>query len=461
MQSNKSKFNFRKRFVQLALVLVLILILGFLFFYTWVSEYNQILRRPYILKGNIFLMIVYMIVEYIFMLFFDCNNISDNRTANIIFSETLASISSNILVYFVMIIPAAALGLMPFTPIIILTLKDILVIILWSYIVHIVFTKVFPPEAMLLISSENSIDKEICKFLRRKDLYDIKDSIPYKNNLEQVYNLCDKYDSIIIGDISSEARNDIIKYCFYDSKSIYVIPKLSDILIKHSDDIFTCDMPIYFSSNFGLSAENIIFKRLTDILVSIFVIFLFLPIWLVIALLIKIEDGGPIFFIQKRVTKDDKLFNIIKFRSMKVNSNDINVLPTINDDPRVTKIGKFIRKLHIDEVPQFINVLIGDMSVVGPRPERKEHYELYSNEIKEFNYRTKVKAGITGLAQIYGKYNTSAIDKLKLDLIYIKRYSLMFDFELIFRTLKVLVIPDNTDGFDVETQKFIKNNAKQ
>lgn len=159
------------------------------------------------------------------------------------------------------------------------------------------------------------------------------------------------------------------------------------------------------------------------------------------------------------MTIDFKRFNIIKFRSMK-QCNDELVIPTVDNDDRITKIGHFIRKYHIDEVPQFINVLIGDMSVVGPRPERIEHVNLYIKEIPEFAYRFKVKAGITGLAQIYGKYNTSAINKLKLDLVYIKRYSFMFDLELIFRTIKVLFIKDNTEGFELSKQEYITKNAK-
>ena len=184
-----------------------------------------------------------------------------------------------------------------------------------------------------------------------------------------------------------------------------------------------------------------------------------MPIWILIALLIKIEDGGPVFYFQERVTINKKLFNIIKFRSMKF-SNDDKIIPTIDSDSRITKIGFFIRKFHLDEVPQFLNVIKGDMSIVGPRPERKEHVDLYSTEIVEFDYRYKVKAGITGLAQIYGKYNTSPIDKLKLDLVYIKKCSFMFDLELIMRTLKVLVISDNTEGFDKKTQEYIMTNAK-
>ena len=458
-KSNINKNNYNN-LLKLALVIVLILIQGFIFVDTWIHSYNLILRFPYILKGNIFLMIVYMLLSYIFMMFFDCNNLTEYRPAYLIFSETLSIISCNILVYLVIIIPAAALGLMPIAPMIIMTIKDLIVIIFWVMLINVIFKKVIPPKDVLLISSKNSIDNIIVKFSKRKDLYNIVKTIEFDtNNLNNIYKECNQYTNILIGDITSEARNDIIKHCFNNFRSIYVIPKISDILLKYSEDILIFDVPIYLSTNFGLSLEVKFFKRLSDIFISLFVLIVFLPIWLLVSLLIKIEDRGPIFFFQERVTIDNKLFNIIKFRSMKVSNND-EVAPTIDNDDRITRVGKIIRKFHIDEVPQMFNVLVGDMSIVGPRPERKEHVELYTKEISEFEYRSKVKAGITGLAQIYGKYNTSAIDKLKLDLIYIKKCSFIFDLELILRTIKVLFIKENTEGFDIKTQEYIKCNAR-
>ena len=447
-------------FLKLALVLVLILIQGFLFFYTWTSFYNQTLRFPYVLKGNVFLMLIYMGLSYIFMILYDCNTLSEYKPATLIFSESLSIISCNVIVYLVVIIPAAALGFMPIRPIIYLTIIDIMVIIIWVIYVCSLFKKIFPPIELLLISSKPNCDELAYKFLKRSDRYVIKEKINYSDDiLNKIYEKCKLYSDILIGDVTSEIRNDIIKHCFNNSRNIYVIPKISDILLKYSDDLLILDTPMFLSTNFGLSFEIKIVKRIIDVILSLLVIVLFLPIWILIAIFIKLEDGGPILFIQERVTINKELFNILKFRSMKVSNNN-EVLPTLKEDDRITKIGKFIRKYHIDEVPQFINVLMGDMSIVGPRPERKEHVELYSKEVVEFDYRYKVKAGLTGLAQIYGKYNTSAIDKLKLDLIYIKKCSVMFDLELIMRTLRVLIIKDNTEGFDNKTQEYIKNNAK-
>ena len=456
MMNNISKKN--GGLVKLALVLVLILILGGLFFDTWVNSYNHLLRFPYVLKGNIFVMLVYISLLYIFMIIFDCTNISLNKISTLIISGILSIALCNLFIYMVVIIPAAALGFLPILPIIILTIKDIVVILLWSILVYILSKCYFKSLKLLLISNDKNIDTIIHKFSNRKDLYIIDKAVTYNDNLDEALNLCEAYENILIGDLKSEDRNDIIKYCFNNSKNIYLIPKISDILIKYSDDVFVLDSPIYYSSNFSLSFESRFFKRLIDILLSLFVIIVFLPLWLIISLLIKIEDGGSVFYIQKRVTIDLKEFNIIKFRSMRCSDNS-EVLPTVNDDERITKIGKIIRSIHIDEVPQFLNVLVGDMSVVGPRPERIEHVHLYSKEVPEFIYRYKVKAGITGLAQIYGKYNTTAINKLKLDLIYIKKYTPMLDLELMLKTLKVIFMKENTEGFDKNSQEYIKTNA--
>ena len=446
--------------LKLALIIVLILIQGIVFVNTWVNSYNVLLRFPYILKGNVFLMLVYMCLSYIFMMLFDCNNLNEYRPAYIIFSETLSIVACNIIVYLVIIIPAAALGLMPIVPIIIMTVTDVLIIIIWGTCLYFIFKYSSRPKDILLITSKNSIDDIVYKFSNRNDLYRVSEKIEFDiDKLETIYNKCNEYDDILIGDIVSESRNDIIKHCFNNRRNIYVIPKISDILLKYSDDLFLFDTPLFLSTNFRLSLEVKFFKRFIDIVISLIILITFMPLWILVAILIKIEDGGPIFFFQERVTIDNKLFNIIKFRSMKV-SNSNEVLPTIENDDRITKVGKFIRKYHIDEIPQLINVLLGDMSLVGPRPERKEHVELYTKEISEFKYRSKVKAGLTGLAQIYGKYNTHAIDKLKLDLIYIKKCGFIFDLELILRTIKVLIIKENTEGFDIKAQEYIKNNAK-
>ena len=198
----------------------------------------------------------------------------------------------------------------------------------------------------------------------------------------------------------------------------------------------------------GLTVEQRAIKRLMDIVCSLLALIVFSPLFLVVSLAIKLGDGGPVFYKQKRCTRDLKTFDILKFRSMVVDAEKDGPQPAVDNDSRITKVGKIIRTLRIDELPQIINILKGDMSIVGPRPERIEHVEKYSEEIPEFVCRYKVKGGLTGYAQVYGKYNTSAYNKLKMDLIYIQNYSLAMDFKLILMTVRILFKKESTEGFD-------------
>ncbi len=191
--------------------------------------------------------------------------------------------------------------------------------------------------------------------------------------------------------------------------------------------------------NFGLSYEAKIIKRIFDIVFSLAVISLTVPIMLITALVIYIEDKSSPFFIQERVTRNGKKFKLIKFRSMKVDAEtQTGAIWASNSDDRITKVGKIIRPIWLDELPQFFNVIKGDMSIVGPRPERQELIDEFTKEIPEFLYRTKVKAGITGYAQVLTSYATLPENKLKLDLVYIRRWSFIFDLLIIIETVRVI-----------------------
>ena len=192
-----------------------------------------------------------------------------------------------------------------------------------------------------------------------------------------------------------------------------------------------------------------------DIFLSIIaLVIMFIPM-VVTAIAIKLDDGGSIFFKQDRITKDGKIFKVIKFRSMKENAdadNDGKAHSATKDDDRITKVGHVIRACRMDEWPQLFNIIMGDMSIVGPRCECVENVKKYTAEIPEFKYRHKVKAGLTGYAQVYGKYNTTAYDKLKLDLYYIENYSIRTDLRIILMTIKVLFMRESTEEFNDDTK---------
>ena len=206
------------------------------------------------------------------------------------------------------------------------------------------------------------------------------------------------------------------------------------------DDISLINLPVK-----ELSVEQRFMKRFMDIIFSAAAIVMTSPIWLICAAAIKIDDGGKVFFKQKRATKDGKVFEVYKFRTMKENVKNYS---SVADDDRITSVGKILRKYRLDEFPQFLNILFGDMSLVGPRPEMLENVYLYTKEYPEFAYRLRVKAGLTGYAQIAGKYNTTPKYKLILDLMYIENYSILKDIKLVLQTLIVFFKPDSTEAFD-------------
>jgi exopolysaccharide biosynthesis polyprenyl glycosylphosphotransferase len=235
------------------------------------------------------------------------------------------------------------------------------------------------------------------------------------------------------------------------NKDVYLIPGLYELAMINSKATQVNDILIFKVDKLGLSFEQILVKRLMDIIISILGLTVMAPILLIASVAIKFYDGGPILFKQERVTEENKIFELYKFRSMIVDAekNTGPVLAT-DKDPRITPLGKLLRATRVDEFPQLINVLKGDMSLVGPRPERPYFVEKYNCEIEEFKYRVYVKAGVTGLAQILGKYSTNPENKAKYDLLYIRNYSLMLDIKIIFNTVKIMFIKDSSAGVSAE-----------
>jgi len=231
-------------------------------------------------------------------------------------------------------------------------------------------------------------------------------------------------------------------------------------MLRGARDITLFDTPLLLVKGTGLTPAQRVVKRTMDIVLSSLAILVFAIPMAMVAIAIKLEDGGPVFYKQKRMTRGGREFEILKFRSMIVDAEKYAgaVLATEND-PRITKVGRFIRATRLDEIPQILNILKGDMSVVGPRPERKVLADEICKEVPEFAYRLKVRGGLTGYAQIYGKYNTSSYDKLRLDLMYIENYSLMLDIKLIILTLRIIFSKDSTEGADVAEENRRKAEA--
>lgn len=310
---------------------------------------------------------------------------------------------------------------------------------------------IIPPLHVIEITGDH-VNKLSQKVNAIEYKYHIDNKIYYQLDEQVIIDEIRNYDAVLINDVPAHYENKILKICFDIDKRVYLVPKLSDIIVKSSDELNLLDTPLYLCRNLGIKPWKRLVKRMLDILLSGIALIILSPVFLITAIAIKMEDHGPIFFRQERVTINGKRFMILKFRSMIVDAEkDGRPHPAGEKDDRITKVGNIIRGCRIDELPQLINILAGDMSIVGPRPERWEHVEKYTREIPEFSYRQKVKGGLTGYAQVYGKYNTSALDKLKLDMIYITNYSLVLDFQIIFETVKILFQKESTEGFDEKT----------
>ena len=309
------------------------------------------------------------------------------------------------------------------------------------------------PLPVIFIHGEHFSELEL-KMNQIPQKYHVEMSVRYDDPNIDLEKLIENCTSILVDDVPASVENRIVKMCFDKDKRVYVVPKLSDIILKASDNINVMDTPLYLSRNLGMGIGQRIIKRAMDLLLSGIAVIILSPLFLIIMCAIKLEDGGPVFFKQERVTKDNKHFMILKFRSMIVDAEkDGRPHPAGEKDDRITKVGRIIRACRIDELPQLFNILSGNMSIVGPRPERYEHVEKYTKDIPEFKYRYKVKGGLTGYAQVYGKYNTTALDKLKLDLIYITNYSLLLDIQIVFETVKILFQKESTEGFDERQAK--------
>lgn len=431
--------------VRIGALTVLDIAVTAVYFLIWNTVYNPDFEHPYIGKGKVFLAAVYFAVFFVTVLIMGTFRIDELRRSEIIFYSILELLFTNAIAYAQICLIEAELA--NIFGMLYILITQVLLVILWTYASSYLVHKLNPAEKLIIIYGSHLATEIVYKMSKLEDRYVITESANVDEGYGPLTKRIDKYDSVIICDVPARLRNDLLKYCYQQNKSVYVIPKISDIIIRSASDITYFDSPIMKCDSNGLTVEQRAVKRFIDIICSLLGLIVLSPVFLIVSLAIKLYDGGPVFYKQKRCTKDLKPFDILKFRSMVVDAEKNGPQPAVDNDSRITPVGKVIRALRIDELPQIINILIGDMSIVGPRPERIEHVEKYSEEIPEFVCRYKVKGGLTGYAQVYGKYNTSAYNKLKMDLTYIQNYSLALDFKLILMTLQILFKKESTEGF--------------
>ena len=429
---------------------------GLMFAYTWYMLYYPLLakeNRPWN-KGNWAVIGIYVLIMYFFTRTLGGYKIGYLSITDVCLSQILSIFCANAVGYLQVCLVAN--NYLPIHPMVVLTGAEYLVILPGVYMVRFIYTRLYPPRKMLVIYGEHSPDELIQKINSRRDKYNVCATASVHLGYEELYRRVLEYEAVVLCDLPSSLRNPILKFCFDQNKRTYITPKISDIILTGTERIHLFDSPLMLSRNRGLTIEQRFVKRAMDIVLSLLAILLSSPILLLIGLCIKLYDKGPVFYTQERLTRDGEAFQIIKFRSMRMDSEKDGAQLARKNDDRITPIGRVIRQTHFDELPQIFNILKGEMSFVGPRPERKGIAEEYEQVIPEFGFRLKVKAGLTGYAQIYGKYNTTPYDKLKLDLTYIENYSFWLDIKLMLMTFKIIFQKENTEGIDKKQRTAIK-----
>ena len=418
-----------------------ILVLSTSFFGVWQNWYRDALFGK---RGNYVVAFVYVAALLVFGSVYDAFKVGIYRMHELSYSLSLAALFTNFFTYLILCLIARRM--MNPLGMILLLVAQVVIIILMMYLMSHVYFSLYKARRVLAIFEHGNQNDIIKKVQIIRERFQLTKGITTDRGLEAIKREVDGYDTVLICDFDPTMKSEVLKYSYAKNKRIYLLPSSADTILNGSYQVQVFDTPVLFLHNGGLSMEQRIIKRIFDILLSLLGIIVLSPIMLITAIAIKLTSKGPIIFRQKRITRDQKEFCIYKFRSMKVSDTN-EVKKTTVDDDRVTVVGKIIRPLRIDETPQLFNILFGDMSIVGPRPEMKELVDDYSAKLPEFNLRHKVKAGLTGYAQIYGKYNTTPQNKLNMDLYYIEHYSLLEDVKLIAMTLKILFLRESTEGF--------------
>lgn len=457
-----------KRLINLSLVAVCLILEILVFTYFWFYHFSGSLVEDLVFwrRGYLLQVAIYSVLLFFFSKMYGGLRIGYLKITEIIFSQIFATLAVNILTYAQLSL--MAMELFRFRYFFQMLVYQIIIIVIWINIANKIYKSVFPPRKLLLVHGDRPIKDILNKFHSRKDRYKIVKSIHIKNGVDNIFREISagygagEYHAVVIWDTSVQERNYLMKYCYSHSIRFYIMPKITDVILLGAEEMYMFDTPILLTREYRLTVEQRLIKRLLDLVCAVVLLVITSPFMVITAIAIKIYDHGPILYRQIRCTENQRQFQIMKFRSMRTDAEKDGVarLAARHDD-RITPVGRFIRKVRIDELPQLFNILKGDMSFIGPRPERPEIIEQYVEIMPEFAYRMKVKAGLAGYAQVYGKYNTSPYDKLKLDLTYIENYSLWLDLKLMLLTLKILFWPDSTEGVENDQVTAFKQEYRR
>lgn len=397
-------------------------------------------------RYSLFVYVIYAVLFYFFARTYNCYQLGYDTPGELLYSQFITSL---------ICIFGAYLGISiiwnHFYPLLMFILAFVCQMI-WNVIWSFAATKTFfhnnPPQSAAIVYRNNE-DLNHIREIYDSRLFRIEKEINISDDTatEDILKAVEGYKTIFVTGVSATLRNGLAKYCSEADVQGYFIPHVGDVIMAGAQHVQSFSVPLQLVQRADPDIGYAIIKRGCDVILSLLGIVILSPVMLIIALAIKINDGGSIIYRQERLTKDGRHFMILKFRSMKENAEADGVArKALEHDDRITGVGRVIRACRMDELPQLFNIFKGDMSIVGPRPERPELAEELSRQVGAFNLRLQVKAGLTGYAQVYGKYNTDPSDKLKMDLIYINRMNLIMDIQLIFATIKILFVKDSTEG---------------
>lgn len=414
----------------------------------WYEYYESKTLTANSKQVSVLLFFLLIVVNYGICFKLDAFRVSVLQIRDIFFSQVLAIGFTDVIAY--ILIWMLSIHMPRLLPGVLCFVSQCIVALIWSFAVHQYYFWTHDPLPSVVIYDVRHGMEDLIQEYGLQKRFKIIGTYPVEDILEHFEYLQDA-EAVFICGVHSHDRNIVLKHCIYNKIKVFQIPRVGDVMMSGAEKIHMLHLPILKSQYQEMSIETRAIKRLIDIIISGTALVVLSPIMLVVTLLVK-SDGGPAFYKQKRLTQGNRVFEIIKFRSMRVDAEKLSgpVLSAGEADPRITKVGRFIRACRLDELPQLINILKGDMSIVGPRPERPEIAAEIQKTMPEFQLRTQVKAGLTGYAQVYGKYNTTFYDKLLMDLTYIAKPSIVEDLAIMLATVKILFSKESTEGVGKE-----------
>lgn len=443
-------------FAVVKMVNIVLLMIPFLI--CWTLYYEPRTTTVGSKQVSVLVMIIFFLICYYFGQRLDCFRVSILQIRDVIFGEVLVTMITDIIMY--ILIWMLSIHLPNLIPGLITWGGQCVIGVIWAYVMHQSYFFTHPPLRTIVIYDERMGMENLIHTYGLEKRFNIKTVYPVESIMDKL-EVMEEFDAAFLCGIHSRERNIILKHCISHKIKLFMIPRIADVMMRGSEQIHMLYLPILKTQRYKPSIEYQIIKRTMDIVVSGIATIVLSPLFLITAIAVK-SDGGPAFYKQKRLTKDGKVFEILKFRSMRVDAEKYSgaVLSAGESDPRITKVGRIIRACRLDELPQLLNILKGDMSLVGPRPERPELQKEIEKEVPEFGLRLQAKAGLTGYAQVYGKYNTTFYDKLLMDLMYISKPSILEDFTIMLATVKILTSKESTEGVGEGKDKLELRESK-